>query len=85
MPPASVASNVSQSLDVQSIEPPQISFHSVLVYLLTQICELLFTEFPGSLVLYALHNSCVELAVTLPSTYAQNGTFQTLCAAARKH
>ena len=54
MPPPSVAANVSQSLDVQSIEPAKISLNCVLVNLLTQYGELLFTKLSCSLVFYTL-------------------------------
>ena len=67
MPPASIATNVSKSLDVQGIESTKISLNCVVVNLLTQDCQFLFTELSRSLVLYTLYRSCLVKQLMLVS------------------
>lgn len=54
MTPASITSNVSQPLDVQSIESAQISFNSVLVNFFTKSGQLFFAKFSCPFVFYTL-------------------------------
>ena len=61
MPSASIASNISQPLDVQCVESAQISFNSVFVNLLTQSSELFLTKLSCPFVFYTLQGVLADV------------------------
>lgn len=70
--PPAIAANLFQPLDVEVVEPPEVTLHCVLVHFLTQHCQLLLCQLTRPLVLDALHGGHHHLRVCRAGVGAGN-------------